>query len=94
MVGHEESVELRRCSAWIDRFRWAKLKFVSGHAPGWRHAPVWMLAGRMNARRCEVVVTMSYVMLLREPNPKMKWIVATGAVEPCKNRPADENREA
>jgi hypothetical protein len=27
------------------------LKFMSGHPPGWRHAPVWRLAGRVNTPR-------------------------------------------
>jgi menaquinone-dependent protoporphyrinogen IX oxidase len=39
---------------------------MSGQAPGWRQAPVWMLAGRMNAPRWSWRDDVMFVVLLRE----------------------------
>ena len=45
----KKASNLPRSSVCAKRLRCAKLKLASGKASGYRHAPVWILAGRMKA---------------------------------------------
>ena len=47
----KKASNLAASSFWMKDLRCARLKFASGYEPGYRHAPVWRLTGRMNAVR-------------------------------------------
>ena len=47
----KKASNLARSSSWMNVFRWVRLKFASGYAPGYRHAPVCRETGRMKAVR-------------------------------------------